>query len=263
MKTMLTGIIACLLLAASCTTPKMRMPGPDQEQRLALAYKTQSPGKLDTFFQRWAAETPPLSDEAIARLSDTLQNVYAVFRAFYTPLDLHRLGGSEWGDSIYQKVHYLVLQDRIFYGFVDSLASDPGSTERPRTLDSILDFRPALGFAYPKMVVLTPSYDSLLNHFLGDSHRPLGSGNIMSPASAEAESKDRQVFLENAVKIWYGHWGGYWQLHSYPYAGTIVFDRQFRAAVVYFTMVYQGGFAYLKKENGRWTLIEAKLTWIE
>lgn len=268
MKTILIGLTTCpllivCLLTAGCTTARPAKPVPDQEQQLALAYKTQSPGKLDTFFQRWAAETPPLSDAAIARLDDTRRNVYAVFRAFYTPQDLRRLGGSEWGDGIYQKVHYLLLQDLIYFGIVDTIASDPDQTTRPKTLDSITDFRPALAFDSPKMVVLTPSYDSLLNHFLGDEHRPLGSGSIMSPASAKAESKKRQTFLDKTIRIWYGHWGGYWQLNSYPYASTIVFDRQFRFAVVNFRMVYEGGYAYFKKENGQWVLIEAKRTWIE
>lgn len=34
-------------------------------------------------------------------------------------------------------------------------------------------------------------------------------------------------------------------------------------AIIYFRIVYEGGEAYLKKENGVWKIITAKRTWIE
>ena len=85
----------------------------------------------------------------------------------------------------------------------------------------------------------------------------------MSPAKSKCESDKRKQFLENYIKIWYGHWGGYWQLNSYPYAQKITFDRKFENAVVDYRMVYEGGFAYFKKVNGIWVLIQARRTWIE
>ncbi len=41
------------------------------------------------------------------------------------------------------------------------------------------------------------------------------------------------------------------------------FFLEMNYAKLFFRLVYQGGEAYLKKENGKWNLISSKLTWIE
>ena len=125
------------------------------------------------------------------------------------------------------------------------------------------NFRPGLSFNSPKAVILTSFYDALLNSFLGNKHLPLGTGSIMAPARSKGESEKRQQFLQHCIRIFYGHWGGYWQLYSYPVVSTITFDKTFDNALIEYRMVYEGGEAYLKKVNGVWTLIGAQRTWIE
>ena len=85
----------------------------------------------------------------------------------------------------------------------------------------------------------------------------------MNIARSTGKSENRKKFLENYIKIWYGHWGGYWQLYSYPTASSIIFDKDMKYARIYFRMVYEGGEAILKNENNKWILISAKRTWIE
>ncbi len=70
-------------------------------------------------------------------------------------------------------------------------------------------------------------------------------------------------FINCATQIFYGHWGGYWQYETYPKATIIVFDSQMQRAVVFFRFVYEGGEVTLEKQNGEWTIISGKLTWIE
>ena len=70
----------------------------------------------------------------------------------------------------------------------------------------------------------------------------------MNPARSKGESEKRKMFLENYIKIFHGHWGGYWQLHSYPEAESITFDKNMEYARVDFRLVYEGGFAILKNE---------------
>ena len=65
------------------------------------------------------------------------------------------------------------------------------------------------------------------------------------------------------MKIFHGHWGGYWQFLSYPQVYSITFDNDMKFARVDFRLVYQGGEAFLKNEEGVWTLMSSKLTWIE
>ncbi len=269
-----------------------------QDRLLVKAYQSGSTEKLELFFNKWIQEAQPLSPIAIEALNDTVRNIYLLFRQFYDPLKIGSIGGSEWGNNIYKRAKYFLLQDNIPFGFVDTLDKDilsqkqysrlakqlnitvdsviKGSRDEDnmginfifewptaKKFDTIYHFRPVVSFQTPKTVVLTEQYNSLLNIFLGSDHYPLGKGSIMSPANSKGESAKRQKFLEHCIKIWYGHWGGYWQLYSYPLVNSIVFDRRFENALVNYQLVYEGGYAYFRKIKGAWTLMEAKRTWIE
>ena len=129
--------------------------------------------------------------------------------------------------------------------------------------DSIMNFRPAIHCNGKIPLFLTETYKEMINAFLGNKFLPLGAGGIMNPARAKGQSEKRKRFLENYVKIFHGHWGGYWQLYSYPQAYSITFDNNMEYARIDFRLVYQGGEAFLKNENGIWKLISSKLTWIE
>lgn len=235
---------------------------------LYKAYKTKSITELQTFFENWALETPSISNENFDKLSDTTKNIYQVFQSFYNPKDISRTSGSEWGNDIYKDVKYFLVQDKIYFAIVDSLVRDSAKFgdimfSAVSQYDTLNDFRPRLQFPDVKCLSLTKYYNGLLNRYLGDKHYKLGTGSVMSPARSKGESQKRMQFIGNFIKIWYGHWGGYWQLHSYPYASRITFDKDFQNAVVHYRMVYEGGYAYFKKTNGEWNLVKAKLTWIE
>jgi hypothetical protein len=126
-----------------------------------------------------------------------------------------------------------------------------------------VDFRPQVKVPGKQAIYLTAARAETLRAFLGDKHLPLGAGGIMHPARSRGESEKRKTFLGKAIKIWYGHWGGYWQLDSYPVASSITFDKSMGYARVSFRMVYEGGEAILKKTGGQWVLLSSKRTWIE
>lgn len=130
-------------------------------------------------------------------------------------------------------------------------------------LDSIVNFRPIINSNGKLPLYLSSKYNDILNAFLGNNHLPLGTGGIMNPARSSRQSEKCKKFLENYIKIWYGHWGGYWQLNSYPKAYSVTFDKEMKYAKVDFRMVYEGGEALLKNDNGKWILVSAKRTWIE
>ena len=130
-------------------------------------------------------------------------------------------------------------------------------------VDSAISFRPPVNFPNKKIVYLTSEYKRLLDGFLGNSHVGLGEEGIMQVAYSKGESRKRMDFISNAVKIFYGHWGGYWQYETYPKASSIVFDSLMQRAVVYFRFVYAGGEVILEKQNGEWTIVSSKFTWIE
>lgn len=129
--------------------------------------------------------------------------------------------------------------------------------------DSIMNFRPTVRCDNKTPLFLTKKYDEIINSFLRNNYLPLGAGGIMNPARAKEQSEKRKKFLENYIIIFYGHWGGYWQLYSYPKAYSITFDNDMKYARIDFRLVYEGGEAFLKNEEGVWTLISSKITWRE
>lgn len=243
--------------------------GQQADTLLFNAYETKSLVKLKSFFEKWAENTPAISNEEFHLLNDTEKNVYQVFQSFYNPKDINKTGGSEWGNHIYKHVKYFLVQNKIYFAFEDTLPKNVDEirmrsrSRKSLPYDSVKNFRPQLSFSKVKCVLVDKYHEALINQFLGNEHSKLGTGNIMSPAHSKDESENRQNFLEHYIKIWYGHWGGYWQLYSYPYASTIVFDRKLENAIVFYTMVYQGGCAFFSKNNNTWTLTDAALTWIE
>jgi len=248
--------------------------GQKRTQLLSKAYQTKSIQLLDTFFRNWIIETKALSIESFNSLNDKTKEVYNVFQVFYNPKDLDKIGGSECGNDLYKNAKYLVIQNQVIYEIGDSITVASNDTlnyinyittkdNSAFPTDTLKNFRPNINLDSSKTVVLTKDYDDLLNYFLGSKHTKLGIGNIMAPAKSSGESKKRQEFLEKFIKIFYGHWGSYWQLYSYPTVQKIRFDNSFTNAIVYYRMVYEGGEAYLKKINSKWTLIKAERTWIE
>jgi hypothetical protein len=130
-------------------------------------------------------------------------------------------------------------------------------------LKPIADFRPQIDCGSKKPLYLTPGFSKILNHFLGNNFRPLGSSNIMNPAEAIGKSGLKMQFLSNYIKIFYGHWGGYWQLISYPQAAYVTFDSKMNFARIDYRFIFEGGYAILENVDGKWILRSSQLTWIE
>jgi hypothetical protein len=271
------------------------------EKQLNIAYKTNSKELLKDFFLKWENEMKPLPIEQEKNINDTLKQVYKAYVEFYNPSRINKLGGSEFGNKIYKNVKYFVVQnslkmfftDKIYYSekeveefiplrITQSKLSDSAKqnllkrkngklSERvierynPNNIrfenlklikrDSILNFRPKINIGSKKIVFLNDIYEKEISRFLSDSTKT----NIQ-PIN---ERENRKKFIENYVKIYDGHWGGYWQLTTYPEVHSIIFDKKMNYAKIYFRMIYQGGEAILKNDKGNWKLIESKLTWIE
>jgi len=137
------------------------------------------------------------------------------------------------------------------------------NTRELKAVDSIEEFYPKIDYKDIKAVYLTPKYQNLMDIFLGNSYSKLGKGGIMNPARSKGASEKRKAFIDILITTFYGHWGGYWQLNTYPYVYSITFDKYMKYAKVDFRMVYEGGEALLKKEGEKWVIINSKRTWIE
>jgi hypothetical protein len=130
-------------------------------------------------------------------------------------------------------------------------------------VEEIHDFRPRIIQVPGTPIYLSAKYIKILTDFLGNTKVSFATGGMQNVAQAAGESKNRMAFLENFIKIYYGHWGGYWELSTPPVLLKVTFDKNFEYVKADFKMVYTGGTAYLKKVNGNWKLISAKRTWTE
>lgn len=269
------------------------------------AYKKKSKERLDDFFEYWRKDVPPISEKEFQLLSDTLKEVYGAFETFYQPLNLDKIGASEWGDSIYRNVDYLIVQNnlrlsftkKIFYTeeeinmflkrYIEGVKGiklkelylkmyDKGKLKKhldnyglkylpednSLLVDTITNFRPNI-CSEKGVVYLSTRYNKVLNDFLGNSDYKVNEKIFSSPIRSKKELNRRISFIEPKVKIWRGHWGAYWHLITFPEVNSIIFDKDFQYAKILFRIIYQGGEATLKKEDGKWKILSSELTWIE
>lgn len=278
---------------------------------LETAYQKKSTFLLGEVFEKWHNNSKRLTNVETNKLNDTLKETYKVFKTFYKPKNLNLIGGSEFGDTFYNRIKYALIQnsiyiemkDKIYYSTseldsfiidginscnIDSTKKKYFSTKingqfiawvlynfqpkdiytgKDKNVTLVYDYRdfyPIIEDSIIKLINLTNNIQTTLVSFLKDSHSHFGSGGgLMSIAKVKGKSNDRKNFLENYIKIFYGHWGGYWQLDTYPEVRNIIFDKNFEYAKVCYRMVYEGYETILKKENNQWRIISSKRTWIE
>ncbi len=235
------------------------------DYNLEKAYTANSLKLYNLFLQKWQSDSAPI--KSLDSLKTVEKDVYAIFTDFYNPFKLNRIGKGEWGDQLYYDLHYVIIQNIIYYNVfkTDSLnydvyqINDDIIEKRGR----ISNFRPNITFTQAKILFLLPSYKDAISKFLGSENLPPGSGNIMSPAKTKGESTKKLQFLNQKLRIFLGHNGRRWYIETHPNISHIDFNKDKSLAKVYYRLVYQGGEATYKKINGKWKFINAKLTWIE
>lgn len=112
------AIILLLCLVAACkpkTSAQVVHLQLNTDSTLANAYQQHSFTALQTFFDNWALETPPVTGTQLDSMPVAVQHVYAIFKTFYRPHEIDRMGGSEWGNSLYKNTRYFILQNKIYY----------------------------------------------------------------------------------------------------------------------------------------------------
>ncbi|WP_440134563.1 hypothetical protein [Chitinophaga sancti] len=269
-----------LTLTSFCQTPS---------EQLLMAYKSNSPTAMDSFFNTWKKNTI-LSHTALESMNDTVQNIYQVYKKFYDPNATDSINHDKYlGIYQIQSIKYFLLQNWMTYGIVDTLdrellmkdnlkflARRTGvsidsvnkkyleNTKRissyfllnwptPKKSVTIDHFYPQVSFSVPETLTLTKQYNDLIWAFLLEEYVKAGKkATIESLVQTE-----RFQFLEKYFRVW----NGILDLCSPPKITSITFDRHLENALVNYDEVSSGGYGYFKKINGDWILIEAKTTW--
>ena len=274
-----------------------------QAKLLRKAYKLHSTKMLYEFFDNWSEEVKSNEGDAANPYVEEAHKVFAAFYqplqteesgeriTMYDDKPYFIVQGSLWKiceaetipfkpdeidsfmvASILRKYPNDTVKQKEWIGYVRRNNYKPGYSPNAfpscckvttLTIDSTIEFRPAVHFYGKKVVYLTKGYEKLLNSFLGNKHVALGEDDIMQPAYSKGNSRSKHKFINNAALIFYGHWGGYWQYETYPKANQIIFNLEMNRAVVLFRFVYEGGEAILEKLNGEWKVVDFRFTWME
>jgi len=218
--------------------------------KLLNAYSDSCVNCLELILAKWEDKYPVKVD-----IPDSVQDVYEVYKEFYSPWDLGRISESEFGDNIYSGYSHYVIQNTIKYNYNFRSYSSEHFT--------LNDFRPSIKNDTVHVYYLKEDYANALNCFLGSEYLSLGSGNIMSPALPDGESYLRYKFLNNYLFFFHGHWGNYWHFETHPEVERISFNAERDSAQVHFRLGYQGGEVILGKKEGNWIITDHYMTWIE
>ncbi len=204
---------------------------------------------LENMLQEWNKKYSP--QETIA---DSLQDIYDVYREFYSPWNLARISDSEFGPNIYNGVKYYIIQQSISYNY--DFRSYSGN------YFTINDFRPVINNDTINILYAKKDYISALECFLGTGYLEFNEDNMI-PTLPYEEINRRHNFLNKYLTFFHGHWGNYWHMETHPEVGSISFNKTKDSALVNFRLGYQGGEAVLGKENNKWIVVDHYMTWIE
>jgi hypothetical protein len=211
------------------------------------AYWLKTTGQIESQLNKWNNN---YSSNYAEITNDTVKAVYDVFKEFYTPKELSRIGDSEWGDSLYLKSKYLIIQSTIEYNvlptnnYFDTIRIDTNVTLSHvkqtdslkygemlhylkwdfalNNLNEIEDFKPETVYDSKSILYLNREQKQELIGFLGRNKYNLGIRDLFEYSNILTS---KQEFLEPYFKIDIGHWGG-WHIISHPYVMGVVFNSE-------------------------------------
>ena len=81
--------------------------------KLELSYKQAQPDSLRQIFINWNKTVKPNSDDFI-RQNKTINALFDVYKEFYKPFNLLKLGDWEWGNKLNSECEYVVVQKKYY-----------------------------------------------------------------------------------------------------------------------------------------------------
>jgi hypothetical protein len=285
MRRRLIFLLICIITSSCCQYKLNNI--------LNNAYSKKDIQLLESLFKKWESQQNSISDQNLALFSDTVQDVYEIYKDFYKPFNLNRMGSQNWGDSVYFGKKYYIIQPTCCYSFTPTLDKKriilnslekykSDSTNYNKYLDyylrdtsdftvwnyredniifysekAITNFRPKLEFLDAIPLYYDQKYCNAIAQFISYKQNKF---NIKIKNGNTNEIESKWQFINQLIYIYPGHWGNYWEIETCPYIKTIVFDYERTTAMIFFSLFYHGGQALYKKTNGKWTFIQSKLT---
>lgn len=230
--------------------------------RLRFGYQAGNTAPLLDWFNEMASNSIPriLNRELTPKAVSEAYEVFELFTSFSTNGPTHR------NASAHRSRPFIVIQSSLNIIIRTSLEQKKHPYDgfvHPAALDiTINDFRPNVPIQGMRVVYLDNLSEKHISAFLGEEQDPVGLGNIMNPAVARGESLKRVEYINNALYVYPGHWGG-WHILSDPAVRSITFNEDLTVAWVDYSMGYEGGQTTYQKQHGEWSFISSLATWIE
>ena len=247
--------------------------GQKRENILLNAYQTNSTTKANQFFTNWNLESKQLIARFNSSTNDTVINIHNIFQSFYDSIGSRE---SETKDI----AKYFLIPDTITYQFIDTLIKEQffdgsflftaqGSLNYlpENKIYTLHSFYPQLNPGLAKTLSITKSYNDLFSNFLGhkknydyykDKYPNASLKTITLITKSQKESRKRREFLSKYLHLQYEDYEASWQFYSVPFISKIIFDKDFKTALIDYQSKEIGGLAYFKKISGNWHLIELK-----
>ena len=224
-------------------------------EELEAAFQFSSTNALEQFLNDWNESVPSNSAKSLEQ-----KEIYDIYKEFYTPFNLLRLGNWQWGNSLNSNSKYVAIQNYIEFAIIKEEFFDiwfRSDIYESINFEMIEDFRPSLNLAKNQILYLLPEYAEAFNMFL--KTEPFGTDNVYTE-----DVRKKYEFIRPYIPVLQGHWGYHWHIATHPEINRIFMNPERTRAKIDFRVGYQGGEAiFTKHAASKWIITESKATWIE
>lgn len=258
------------------------------------AYYRNSYKQTEQFFHKWLKKSKPVNLDTVG---ETMKHAYRLFDIYFSPKELHKIGGNAAQSIVNSQGKYLLIsncislymKDTVYYSpeyitelkrkYLEKLESTKSNSTGKETanikfathfgypaigfmhadiIDSLVEFRPKVKIHGKNVLYLTPEYQRAINLFLGADPNNLARGNFKQTLS-EYDINKRLDYINRYLPVKPGRVVDF-HINTYPSPYAITFDRGFLHARVDYVIGEQLGFAIFKRTNDGWELLLSSIT---
>lgn len=290
MKRIIYTVSVAVLLVMHAST----LCGQSLSADLNEAFYRNSYRLAERYFHKWLKQSRPADLDTV---NDTIRHAYTLFGAYFSPEELHRLGGDAAQSLLYSQGRYLLINNRISLYMKDTVYYSPeyiaeqkqkysnrltlsasASTDQlpekikfassfgypefgymnAKIIDSLIEFRPHVTLKGKKVLYLTTEYLRALNLFLGANSNNLVRGEFKQTLG-DIDITKRLQFINRYIPVKQGRLVDF-HFNTYPAPYAITFDNGFAHARVDYIIGERLGFAVFKRTDKGWELLISSIT---
>ena len=170
----------------------------------------------------------------------------------------------ELGDTLYNNIRYVLIQNKIKICVYDSLLeSFYLSTNKymfPNFTIEILDFHPKINIPDVKVIYLEDWLKCVLGEFLINKYIPIGEDLFWMDDHITKDAENKLNFLNRVMRIYYDRTCSSWIVETPPSKVSINYNKRLTSATVEFMLINQAGTAYYKRVDEKWNYLKSRIT---